>query len=261
VFTRGSLRECSPQGLRPWYPAMGVLNLASRFTAYYQRHGLSSTAQRASLALKRGLSSNRMVLYYCDLTTESSPAVDMPGSLNVEQKRNLADLSAQEVEALTTFWNPRQASHNLAERFNRKAILWLIRLDGELAGYGWTLRGETIEPHYFPLAPCDAHLFDFHVFAQYRGRGINPLLVGHILRSLASDGCSRAFIEAAEWNGSQLASLSKTAFRRLGWARKLTIFRQPIILWDGADGPKRAHNSSERGKLRPVREGNLERQP
>ncbi len=32
------------------------------------------------------------------------------------------------------------------------ALLWLIKSEDGLAGYGWTLQGRTIEPHYFPLA-------------------------------------------------------------------------------------------------------------
>jgi GNAT superfamily N-acetyltransferase len=111
------------------------------------------------------------------------------------------------------------------------ASLWLIKLEDNLAGYGWTLRGSSVEPHYFCLGPDDAHLFDFHVFPQYRGRGVNPFLVNSILRSLAAECGGRAFIEAAEWNRAQLASLSRTPFHRLGRARKFTIFRT-MVRWE-----------------------------
>jgi ribosomal protein S18 acetylase RimI-like enzyme len=93
------------------------------------------------------------------------------------------------------------------------------------------LHGGTVEPHYFPLGWDDVHLFDFHVFPQYRGQGMNPFLVTHILRSLAAEGADRAFIEAAEWNEAQLSSLAKTPFRRLGCARKSTIFGCTIVWW------------------------------
>ena len=76
------------------------------------------------------------------------------------------------------------------------------------------------------------HLFDFHVFPQYRGQGVNPLLVSYILRSLAAEGQGRAFIEAAEWNQAQLASLRRTPFRRLGSARKFTLFWYTMVCWD-----------------------------
>ena len=93
-------------------------------------------------------------------------------------------------------------------------------------------KGRTVEPHYFRLGPDDVHLFDFHVFPQYRGQGVNPLLVSYILRSLAAEGQGRAFIEAAEWNQAQLASLRRTPFRRLGSARKFTLFRYTMVCWD-----------------------------
>ncbi len=132
---------------------------------------------------------------------------------------------------MTSFWNPKWAFRNIKERFGQGASLWLIKSEDRLAGSGWTLRGRTIAPHYFPLGPEDVHFFDFHVFPQYRGRGMNPFLVNHMLRSLAADGGGRAFIEAAEWNGAQLASLKKTPFRHLGWARKFTIVRHTIVWW------------------------------
>jgi GNAT superfamily N-acetyltransferase len=116
-------------------------------------------------------------------------------------------------------------------RFGKGALLWLIKSEDSLAGYGWTLQGHTVEPHYFPLGKGDVHLFDFHVFPKYRGKGLNPFLVTHILRSVSADGGKRAFIEAAEWNKAQLSSLGRTPFRRLGWARKLTIFRHTIVCW------------------------------
>jgi hypothetical protein len=81
------------------------------------------------------------------------------------------------------------------------------------------------------LGAHDVHLFDFHIFPRYRGRGMNPLLVGHILRSLTAEGLKRAFIEAAEWNQAQLSSLGKTPFRQFGRARKWTILRSTIVYW------------------------------
>jgi len=89
---------------------------------------------------------------------------------------------------MTSFWNPKLAHQSMKERFGLGASLWLIKSRDKLAGYGWTLRGGTVEPHYFPLGQDDVHLFDFHVFPHYRGQGMNPFLVIHILRSLAAEG-------------------------------------------------------------------------
>ncbi len=211
---------------------MAISTAISRFTDYYRRHGFAATLRRAGVAVKRALFSSRSVLFYCDLTRLTAPPADLPSFLKVERKASSAELSLEDIEAITSFWNPKLVQKNMQERFGKGASLWLIKSEGKLAGYGWTLQGRTVEPHYFSLGKDDFHLFDFHVFPQYRGQGMNPFLVTHILRSLAAEGAGRAFIEAAEWNQPQLSSLTKTPFRRLGLARKLTIFGRTIVCWD-----------------------------
>ena len=166
----------------------------------------------------------------------------------MERHRNQTDLSPQDLQEITSFWNPKLARRNIKERFELGASLWLIKLEDQLAGYGWTLQGRTVEPHYFRLGPDDVHLFDFHVFPQYRGRGVNPSLVSYILRSLAAESHGRAFIEAAEWNQAQLASLRRTPFRRLGSARKFTLFRHTMVFW----GSRRNCATSTRHERQPV---------
>jgi ribosomal protein S18 acetylase RimI-like enzyme len=210
---------------------MAISTSISRFAAYFTRHGLWATIRRAGLTVRRALFSSRMVLFCCDLAGQTLPPADLPSFLKVERKRSAAELSPEDLEEMTSFWNPTLAHRNMKERFGKGASLWLIKSEGKLAGYGWTLRGRTIEPHYFPPGQDDVHLFDFHVFPRYRGRGMNPFLVTHILRSLATEGAVRALIEAAEWNQAQLSSLSKTPFRRLGWARKLTVFGRTVVCW------------------------------
>jgi ribosomal protein S18 acetylase RimI-like enzyme len=214
---------------------MTISTAVSRFADYYRRKGFGATIQRAGVAVKRSLFASRSVLFYCDLAMQAGPPRDLPGFLKVERKTSSADLCNEDVQEMTSFWNPKLAHQNMKERFDLGASLWLIKSRDKLAGYGWTLQERTVEPHFFPLGQDDAHLFDFHVFPTFRGQGINPSLVTHILRTLAADGARRAFIEAAEWNQPQLSSLKKTPFRRLGVARKLTILGRTIV-WYSNNG-------------------------
>ncbi len=210
---------------------MGASNSILRLSSYYKRNGFAATARRGSLAVKRALFSNRMVLFYCDLCNDAFAPADLPNFLKVERKRTAAELSPEDLQAMTSFWNPKLAYRNMKERFGKGASLWLIKSYDNLAGYGWTLQGSTVEAHYFRLGQDDVHLFDFHVFTEYRGRGLNPVLVTHILQELATAESGRAFIEAAEWNQAQLSSLTRTPFRRLGSASKLTIFGRTVVCW------------------------------
>ena len=88
---------------------------------------------------------------------------------------SLPNSASQDLQEMTSFWNPKLAHGTSIERFETGASLWLIKSADKLAGYGWTLQGRTIEPYYFPLGKDDVHLFDFHVFPQYRGQGNKPV--------------------------------------------------------------------------------------
>jgi ribosomal protein S18 acetylase RimI-like enzyme len=224
---------------------MSISSSVSRVTDYFKRNGLRATVRRVGLAARRALFSSRMVLFYYDLPALNSPTADSPSPLKVERHRNQADLSPLDLGEITSFWNPKLACRNIKERFELGASLWLIKFEDKLAGYGWTLQGHTIEPHYFRLGPDDAHLFDFHVFPQYRGRGVNPLLVNYILCRLAVECQGRAFIEAAEWNRAQLASLRRTPFRRLGSARKFTILGCTFVCWARDEPVEQKHESKK----------------
>jgi len=216
--------------LRP-HPKMSISSSISRCTVYFKRNGLRATAGRLGLAAKRSLFSSRSVLFYCDLSTLKPASTDLPNSLKVERHTNQVDLSPQDLQEIINVWNPDQTRRNLQERFGLGASLWLIKVEDHLAGYGWTLQGRTIEPHYFLLAPDDVQFPDFHVFPKYRGRALDWFLMTHILHRLAVEGRARAFGEAAEWNKASLSSFAMTPFRRLGWARKFTILGHTLVYW------------------------------
>ncbi len=203
----------------------------ARVGDYWRRHGLRSTILRAGLAGKRAFFARGMVVFYCDLVEATLRHVSIPNGWIIEQVRSLGELREDRLQAITSFWSPKLANQNVRQRFDKGATLWLAECDGQLAGFGWTLQGGTIEPYYFPLTQQDVHLFDFHVFPQFRGQGINPLLVAHLLVSLAKVGARRAFIEAAVWNHAQLSSLEKTQFRRLGVVKSCTFFRRRFVFW------------------------------
>jgi GNAT superfamily N-acetyltransferase len=202
-----------------------------RFLEYGRRHGFDGTSRRIRLAFKHMLRGNRQVLFYCDLASFTTPDVERLGDAKVERKSAEEELDAKELLMIVNAWNPEITRRHISKRFGQGASLWLLKLEDKLAGYGWTTTGRTMEPHFLPLGSNDVHLFDFFVFPEYRGQRLNPSFVSHILRRLASDRRSRAYIEAAEWNTAQLHSLSRTPFQNFGRAWKCCIFGKTIVLW------------------------------
>jgi len=212
---------------------MGFLGFTNRLFAYYSRHGFVATIHRLRLAAKRGIFANRMVVFYCDLTRLAAPTVALPPSLHVDRLTSYGQLGTQDLQDLTSFWNPNQAHKDIRERFERGASLWLIRSGDKLAGFGWTMLGHTIAPYFFPVGENDVQLFDFYSFPKFRGRAIHLILIAYILQAMAAEGRARAFGDTAEWNDAQLASFRMTPFRRLGYARFVTVFGHSFVTWSG----------------------------
>jgi len=230
---------------------MAISASISRLAAYYKLHGFAATIRRAALAMKRSLSSTRMIVFCCDLTKQTTPT-NIPISLNVERLSNYTGLSPQDLHEMTSFWNPNQARRNIRERFEKGASLWLIKLGDSLAGYSWTIRGRTIAQYYFPMAQDDVQLFDFYVFPKFRGRAILWFLIMFILRSLRDEGASRVFGDVAEWNQASLSFYKTIPFRRLGAARSLTIFGHTFIFWSKNKPLEGKTSSSARPSPQPV---------
>lgn len=210
---------------------MSIANSISRLTAYYTRHGFGATIRRFDLALKRALFASRMVVFYCDLGKQTTAPVNIPSSLKVERLRSYAELSLQDLQEMTSFWNPKQAHRNIRERFDEGASLWLIKSGDNLAGYGWTLQGRTIAPYYFLLGEDDVQLFDFYVFPKFRGRAMHWLLTAYILQMLAAEGRARAFADTGEWNQAQLSAFKMTPLRRLGLVRAFRFLGHTFVSW------------------------------
>ena len=224
---------------------MRIFDFASRVSSYIRRNGARATIERVRVGVRRASYAGKMVVFCCDLQLQELPPAGHPEPLTVECVNTLAEMGTDRFRTMTTLWNPKLADRNIRERFARGASLWMAMAGDVLAGYGWTLQGRTIEPYYFPLSENDVHLFDFQVFPDFRGRGINPFLVTSILVGLARDGRTRAFIEAASWNDAQLASLHKTPFRLLGTVRSLTIASHSVIRWSGNNRNALTARSSE----------------
>jgi hypothetical protein len=219
----------------------------SRFTEYYARHGFAATIRRVRVTLSRALFANRMVVFYCDLATRAFPPFTIPGSFRIERFHTKTELSGQDLETIVSLWNPELALRNINERFAKGASLWLIKSADQLAGYGWTLRGNSIAPYYFPMTPDDVQFFDFYVHPTFRGGAVFRFLVGSILQALKAEGGARAYGDSAEWNQASLASFKMTPFRRLGVVRSFTILGHRFTTWtDGATKRRAPQAKKER---------------
>ena len=222
---------------------MSIQAAFGRFADYYSRHGFWSTIRRTAVRAHRTVFANRMIVFECSLDRADLLAPTLPDGFRIDRLVSRDEVSAKDLERLTSIGNAAMVIARVEERFAKGANLWIIRQGTTIAGYGWSLRGKTVEAYFFELADTDFHLFDFHVFAEFRGHGLNPLLVRWILASVAHETRGRAFIECAEWNAPQLASLKKTPFHKIGLARITTLFGRTRTRWLDHTAGERANSA------------------
>ncbi len=205
---------------------------------FIRRNGLLAMFVRIGTSIRRLRTGSSMVLYSCEVSrTAAFSQFNLPGAA-LQQVGTASQLTFDDMRQILISGVPSVITRMFKERFERGAKLWLLKLDGRIAGFGWTLIGCSMEPHCLPLTPKDVHFFDFFVFPENRGRRVNPALVCGILEKLQGSSLSRAYIECAAWNKPQLSSLKHTPFQIIGVTPKFRFFTKTMILWNS---PENSH--------------------
>ncbi len=98
---------------------------------------------------------------------------------------------------------------------------WAARHSGRLAAVKW-VRCDAIEVPYlrraFPLAPGEIYLHDMYTSPQLRGRHVQSVLSAGIFAHYRARGYDRAVALVSPANRSSIASMTRTGYRRSGWA-------------------------------------------
>ncbi|MDB6093009.1 MAG: GCN5-related N-acetyltransferase [Verrucomicrobia bacterium] len=182
--------------------------MLARLLNFFRKRGFKATVQRCWVEFVHGFYLGRMKLYRCTL-----PAGKPANAPDVQIKRvKRGGVSAEYLDAIVGAGNSTTNLAKLETRFATGSELWMAEVNGRFAGFGWTIRGRTMEKHFFQLGPNEVHFFDFYVFPEFRGRGINTILLAQMLHDLGNEGVTRCHIECAAWNKAQIRSLGKTPF-------------------------------------------------
>jgi GNAT superfamily N-acetyltransferase len=111
-----------------------------------------------------------------------------------------------------------------ARRLADGHALFAARIDGDLAGYGWSasrrahIGGLDL---FLTIPPDERYLWDFETMPAYRGRGVYPLLLQAILRR-QSDEADGFWIGHDPRNDASRRGILKAGFRIAGHIWRLS---------------------------------------
>jgi RimJ/RimL family protein N-acetyltransferase len=125
------------------------------------------------------------------------------------------------------------SAKTLARNFNDGADFWILRLDGRIAGYLFSLwRSPAIlrEFPYLDVGEDGMIIFGTEVFRAVRGKGIASASTELIVDELAHEGARRAFRCCAKENVSSARAISKTRFQLVGEASAIRLLGHPWVI-------------------------------
>jgi len=212
-----------------------VHRLLTRFINYYNKQGALVTFYRILEHPYRILFKNQAILHYVEMNEVDDSVLNLPNNVVIESRRSYSETLQPDMQKMSNYWHESKTISTTKERFKGGAILWIVKVNGDIAAFVWSIRGKVIHPWFFPLTPHDAYIFDAETFEEYRGHGLYPLLMNYILGKLKLDGVSRVVAEPYEWNTTSIRALEKTHFRKFGKARKFHLFRRNITIWSNTE--------------------------
>jgi RimJ/RimL family protein N-acetyltransferase len=119
----------------------------------------------------------------------------------------------------------------IRERFDKGFVLWLLKENGHLAGYSWTIVNNHVTPTYIPHLETDAHIIGLEIFPKYRGGHIFRLFYEEIKIALKKEGSKRLYFEIFLYNKRAIKAFLKTSTRKIGIATPYNLFGKNVIAW------------------------------
>lgn len=202
-----------------------------RLARYYRSKGLASTVKQIGQKIKDSVCRKPYYLYAVDLADRADCENELSSSIEVVAYQKEADVPSEIVQPFFERLGEKAMRHYMNVRFGKGAWLWVVCMDRQAAGYLWSIRGGTVEPHYFPLTANDVNLFDDMILEPYRGRGLNAMLINLVLSELKKQSVVRVFIDTQTTNRAEIRSLAKTDFKVFVCARKHRWGRHIMTLW------------------------------
>ncbi len=224
---------------------MGLGFWKEKAIRYYRRNGFWKSARQLFKKIKENMMPEPDVIYYADLAGLKANSSIGQDAIRIVERKAAAEITVEERDVLYDQIGRKLIEPQLAERFERGASAWFVYWKEQFAGMVWTLAGDTMEPFYYFIPPQDVHVFNNVIFPEYRGKGINPVLIETVLVRLSERGFVRAYIETLVSNLAEQKSLARTRFRPMGTARKKKRGSHQITCWstDLPEKDARAGNS------------------
>jgi len=144
---------------------------------------------------------------------QGDPLREGTGDMMIERLASADALCGDELNELVAGDGPGFVSR-MQEEFSEGGILWFAKVDGRVAGYQWSRKGNFVENWHFDLSERDVLIYSTVTFHEFRGRGVAVAVIARICREeVPENGC--AWADCMVWNAPAVRFIEKTGFNKV----------------------------------------------
>jgi hypothetical protein len=176
----------------------------------------------------------RKVIWWTDLTELPEGKFELPENIKITRCISKDGMDKEDLKVLIESGTELMGTNAIKEidkRFEKGATLWLIKENGCLAGYEWTMAKDSLTHTFVPHVESDIHALDIELFKDFRGRGLYEIHVEYLRNIFKNEGFKRLYFETHLLNKRALRAIMKKEPRILGIARKFYLFGRNIVIW------------------------------
>ena len=200
-----------------------------RIRKYYSENGLIKTIMQLFVVFIRQTLQNKYIIWVVD-PNEFANYDDKHDYVFV-CKTKYEMMTKTELFSLENNGNRNVNYYKLKSHFDKGATLWIVKLDDDVLGFVWSIKGKTYTPYYFPIGPNDVQLFDAEVFTKFRGKALSKHLFIYVLNELSKQNIKNLYTDTAIWNIPIQRTLSKLDFNKIGLVRKFVVLNKAFVIW------------------------------
>lgn len=193
--------------------------------------GLVGAVRLLVRTLAQAIFSRDEVLYTLVLPGYAMPDAAKATGATTRRIADATDLTAEDRDALGQYGGVAYLEA-VAARLAASWVLYLVDLDGCVAGGGWALTDNgPLHTKVVPIVRGDVVIIDCFTFPESRGRNAYPHMLGEIAEWYRDQEALRAWIFTRCVNSASIRGIEKAGFSATVIYQTLTVGSREIVSW------------------------------
>lgn len=205
------LRRYAPADRPAGYAMNKLLNVIRKI----REAGLGKARIIIADSIKRGVApklTDTQIVFRLDREAYAAgPPVKRVEGMAVDRYERIEEVPARLWQAMDREEASSMRAH-FADEFANHGVVWIGVIDGQMAASQWSALGRFRDGWFVDLKPDDIVIYAASTRNAFRGRGIHPAMIRHIIEN-ERDGGVDVYADTQVWNNVARRNIEKAGYR------------------------------------------------